>query len=412
MKNIGIVGAGIAGLHLGLHLRQQGVDVTIYTNRTAGDVADGRVMNSVAHMAATRAIEAELGVDHWNEEKYLYSRHYHYNAWSGDRWHGDFEDPAHIVDYRIVLPTYMADLEAAGARFEYRDLSAADVQGLSELHDLVVVSTGKGEIGAMFPRRPEFSPYDRPQRQLAVGFWHGVPRRDPNGVEISVVPGVGELLALPMYSFTGEVMALLFESVVSGEQEVLTTQRQAEDPEAYRALTLQILERFHPSVFERVVPEDFALQSQKDILQGGFPPVMREDYVRLPNGKFLVALGDVHMTVDPIQAQGANSAAYSAKVLAEAILEDDVYDELFAAKVARRRGERLEAATGWVNTMIATPTPPQIPRLFDAMAADQELATRFTRNFNDPVAQYNLLATPERAEAAITRNTSGVPAQA
>lgn len=32
-KSIGIVGAGTAGLHLGLHLIENGVEATIYTDR-------------------------------------------------------------------------------------------------------------------------------------------------------------------------------------------------------------------------------------------------------------------------------------------------------------------------------------------------------------------------------------------
>ena len=34
MKQIGIIGGGIAGLHLGLFLRKQGMAATIYTERT------------------------------------------------------------------------------------------------------------------------------------------------------------------------------------------------------------------------------------------------------------------------------------------------------------------------------------------------------------------------------------------
>jgi 2-polyprenyl-6-methoxyphenol hydroxylase-like FAD-dependent oxidoreductase len=34
MTSIGIVGSGIAGLHLGLFLRQHGISATIYADRT------------------------------------------------------------------------------------------------------------------------------------------------------------------------------------------------------------------------------------------------------------------------------------------------------------------------------------------------------------------------------------------
>ncbi|PTT19724.1 monooxygenase [Microbacterium sp. HMWF026] len=402
MATIGIVGAGVAGLHLGLHLRQQGRDVTIYTNRTAQQVADGKVMNSVAHMSATIDIERELGIADWPETDAEYSLHHHYNGWGEERrFSGSFEKPARVIDYRIYLPRLMDEFESRGGTIEYRDLSVADIENLTEVHDLVVVSTGKGEIGALFPRREDKSPFTAPQRKLAVGFWKGVASREPRGVEISLAPPAGELLTIPMWSFSGLVHALLFESVPGGAQEVLTDSRYEDDPARYREATLSILEEFHPSVFERVDARAFELQNgAKDILQGAVTPVLREDYTLLPNGRFLLALGDVHMTVDPIQAQGANSAAYSAKVIADAVAEDQVFDERFMKKVARRRAERLEASNDWVNTIIQTPPAPHIPELFSAMVHDQALADRFTENFNYPIRQVDLLGTSERVAAS------------
>lgn len=412
MTSIGIIGAGVAGLHLGLHLRGQDIDVTIYTNRTAEQVADGRVMNSVAHMSATIDIERELGVGEWPHTDAEYSYHHHYNGWGDDRrFSGKFEKPARVIDYRIYLPRLMAEFDARGGRTVINDLSVADIEALTDVHDLVVVSTGKGEIGALFPRREDKSPFTSPQRKLAVGFWKGVAPRDPRGVEISVAPPGGELLAIPMWSFSGPVHALLFESVPNGPQAVLTDQRYEDDPAEYRELTLRVLREAHPSVYERVDESAFDLQNgAKDILQGAVNPVLREDYVRLANGKFLLALGDVHMTVDPIQAQGANSAAYSAKIVADSIRDDKVFDERFMQKVARRRAERLEASNDWVNTMIQLPPAPQIPELFSAMVHNPELADRFTENFNYPIRQIDLLATPARVSAAIaaTRTPAGV----
>ncbi|GAA2045651.1 alanine-phosphoribitol ligase [Yaniella flava] len=413
MKNIGIVGAGVAGLHLGLQLRQHGIPATIYTNRTPEQVRDGRVMNSVAHMHVTVALEEDLGINHWTEEHYYYDVHYHYNGWGEKRtYQGYFSAPSRTLDYRIYLPRLMEDFVDRGGKIEYKDLSVADIQDLSERHDLVVVSTGKGEIGALFPKRADKSPYDRPQRQLAVGFWKGVRRPERNGVEISVIPGVGELLAIPMWSFSGDTTALLFESVPGGPQEILTQQKNDDDPEAYRQLTLEMLETHHPTVFERIDHSAFELQSDKDLLQGGVTPVLREDYARLPNGKFVLGLGDVHLTMDPVQAQGANSTAFSARVVGDAVLEDDVFDEQFMKKVAMRRAERLEASSDWINTMIQSPTNPQIPALFSAMVESQELANEFTENFNYPIAQLTLIGSEERAEAAIKRTSENAKVSA
>ena len=52
-KQIGIIGAGIAGLHLGLYLRQHDIDVTIVTDRTAEQYSKARLLNTAAHFAVT-----------------------------------------------------------------------------------------------------------------------------------------------------------------------------------------------------------------------------------------------------------------------------------------------------------------------------------------------------------------------
>ena len=52
MKNIGIVGSGIAGLHLGLFLQKHGVDATIYSDRSPDQIRAGRLPNLVADAQA------------------------------------------------------------------------------------------------------------------------------------------------------------------------------------------------------------------------------------------------------------------------------------------------------------------------------------------------------------------------
>ena len=75
---IGIVGAGVAGLHLGLFLRGHDVPVTIYTERSGDDVAAGRLPNTVGHHHHTLERERALGVHHWDAAEYGYVCHHHY----------------------------------------------------------------------------------------------------------------------------------------------------------------------------------------------------------------------------------------------------------------------------------------------------------------------------------------------
>lgn len=59
-RHIGIVGAGIAGLHLALYLQKHGIDATLITDRTPDDYRGIRLLNTVAHHHVTIAREDYL----------------------------------------------------------------------------------------------------------------------------------------------------------------------------------------------------------------------------------------------------------------------------------------------------------------------------------------------------------------
>jgi len=61
VNGIGIVGSGIAELHLGLLLQQRGIPATIYSDRAPEQTRAGRLPNSVARFEYTRARERQPG---------------------------------------------------------------------------------------------------------------------------------------------------------------------------------------------------------------------------------------------------------------------------------------------------------------------------------------------------------------
>ncbi|GAB2993367.1 monooxygenase [Amycolatopsis acidiphila] len=406
MEGIGIVGAGIAGLHLGLLLRKHDVPATIYSDRTTEQLGGGRMLNSVAHHHATIEREQALGVDHWAGEEYQYFGHHHYLGGGPEPlvFPGFFKAPSRAIDYRIYLPTLLQDFVARGGEFEVRPVQAADVLKLSERHDLVVIASGRGNMSAMFPRRADKSPYDIPQRKLCVGLYEGVAPSEPRGVTMSVAAGHGELLEIPIYSAAGHVTALLFENVPGGDLELLAEIKYDEDPAGFEKTILDKARQYHPATFERIDPAKFRLTSPLDLLQGAVLPSVREDYTRLPNGRYVVAVGDAHVVVDPVIGQGANCASYSAWELGQAIIDDPNFDERFCQKVADRRRNRVHATSDWTNLMIRTPPPPHLPQLFLGMAQNQAVADEFTENFSYPDLQWDNLATPERVNSHLARH--------
>jgi len=131
-KQIGIIGAGIAGLHLGLYLRQHDIDVTIVTDRTAEQYSKARLLNTAAHFAVTIEREKVLGVDHWANPEFHYVCHNH--SFGGPQrleFRGDFMRPSRAIDHRIYLPKLMHDFEARNGKIEIATVEKQSIPSLN-----------------------------------------------------------------------------------------------------------------------------------------------------------------------------------------------------------------------------------------------------------------------------------------
>jgi 2-polyprenyl-6-methoxyphenol hydroxylase-like FAD-dependent oxidoreductase len=402
-RNIGIVGAGIAGLHLALYLQKHGVDSTIITDRAPEDYRDSRLLNTVAHHHVTIAREDYLGVNHWTDPKDHYYYHDHvFNFPQPLSFRGDFSRPSRAVDYRIYLPALMNDFTRRGGKIEYRRIEEGDIAPLVARFDLLVVSTGKGPLGQLFTYRPEHTPYSQPQRRLCVGLYTGVRQPDPMNVTLSVSPGHGEMIVIPTVTFDGVANALLMENVPGGDMDELATLSYDDNPKHFLSVLLGKLEKHHPTTYDRIDTSRFGLAQPQDLLQGGVVPTVRNTVVKFDGGKCAIALGDVHSIVDPMMGQGANVASYAAFVLGEEIVNSDVLDARFCEKVDLKRQDRVLAASRWTNIMLQPPTE-ALGMLIGTMSQNPALANEFTENFNYPDRQWDRVSTPERIHAWIAR---------
>ncbi len=398
-KHIGIIGAGVAGLHLGLLLRKHGVDATIITDREPDAVAKMQLMNTVAHHHVTLDREALLGIHHWDSLDHKYFCHHHYfNFPQPIVFQGDFATPSRAVDYRIYLPTLMKDFAARGGKIEIKQIAAGDIAGLAARFDLLVVSTGKGVLGQMFAHVPEKSPFDKPQRKLCVGLYSGVRDTTPRGVTLSVSPGHGELIEIPTLTFSGMAAALLMENVPGGDLEDLAKLSYTDNPKAFRQTLLGKLEKHHPAVYNRIDPAKFDLCQPIDLLQGGVVPTVRQGYAEIAEGKYAIAVGDVHSVVDPMMGQGANVASYAAYTVGEEIVANEVFDQRFCEKADRKREDRVLAASRWTNMMLGPPSQ-DLGALIFTMSQNRKVADEFTENFNFPEKQWDRIASPGRIQA-------------
>jgi hypothetical protein len=410
MTNIGIVGAGVAGLHLGLYLRQQGIETTIYAEKTPGQEFGGRIPALVARVGHTRDRERALGINHWDGGNSEFSR---LNVYvSGEQpmsFTGSVTNPFIAVDMRIYLGRLLEDFAARGGHVVAGAVQASDLAQLSTNHDLLVVASGRAGLTDVFPRLPEYSPFDQPQRWICMGLFRGISASPTNG-SVTFIPGEGEIFEFPIYSFEPNLHGLGFEAVPGSNFATVAHMRYEDDPAAFNAALLGLIREHAPQLYERIDPATFGLTRPLDLLQGGVTPTVRHGYVQLNTGKYALALGDVQATNDPITGQGANKASYTAWMLGEAIRDSATFDEAFCEQIEQRIWAYTAPIVSWSNAMLQPPEPHMIEILV-AAAQNQDVANAFVRFFEQPAQAWDVMRSQEQTTKFLTQyNWQGMPA--
>jgi hypothetical protein len=398
MTTIGIVGAGIAGLHLALYLQKHGVPVTVYTDRSPDEVRGGRLPGTVALMGATRDRDTALGTNHWDGPEHgTPAVRVCINGDPPLAFTGALAQSFLFIDMRVYIPRLMEDFAARGGAIVLSPCGAGDVARLAEGHDLMVVATGRAGLTEMFPRVPSLSPYQEPQRRLFGGFFRGISFPSPLLMSFIIVPGQGEVFETQQLTRDGErVTGFLFECIPGGALEPLTHLRYEDDPGAFNAAVLAVVREHMPDAYARTDPATFALMGPLDTVRHGI--------AKLPGGRFALALGDTHVTHDPIVGQGANAASRAAWLLGELVTghahAGGLFDEAFCAQAEQRLWETTADAAVWSNAFLQPP-PPHAIELLVAAAQNRAIADAFVTNFNHPDRMWAVLSSPAATAAFI-----------
>jgi hypothetical protein len=401
MSSILIVGAGQAGLQLGLGLLQQGHDVTVVSNRTPEDIHDGRVMSSQCMFAAALQTERDLGLNQWEGDcPTIDGISLAVPAPDGSGkaidWASRLDGYAQSVDQRVKVPGWLADLERKGGRLVIHDAGVEDLERYTQENELVIVAAGKGEIVRLFERDASRSPYEQPMRALALTYVTGMtPRPDYSAVCFNLIPTVGEYFVFPALTTTGPCEIMVFEGIPGGPMDCwgdVTT------PAEHLAKSNWILETFMPWEAERC--RDVELTDPNGILAGRFPPTVRNPVAELPSGRLVLGLADSIMLNDPITGQGSNNAAKMAAAYLEAISRHEgPYDRAFMeAAFETFWSDYGQFTTAWTNAMLSPP-PEHVLKLLAAGNGSDEIAHRFVNGFDDPRDYFEWFMFPDKAES-------------
>jgi hypothetical protein len=403
MRSITIVGAGQAGLQLGIGLLDAGYDVTIASNRTPEQIRDGKVMSSQCMFDTALAHERAMGLDFWSQAcPPVQGIGLTLPAPDGGiafSWDARLDSAAQSVDQRVKMPRWMAEFEARGGKIDLTDASLDDLETYATKSDLVVVAAGKGDIAKLFERDAERSTYDKPQRSLALTYVHGMaPRPEFSAVSFNLIPGVGEYFTFPALTTSGPCDIMVFEGIPGGPLDCWT----GLNPTEHLANSVRLLDTFLPWEADRV--RQVELTDANGVLAGRFPPTIRRPVATLPSGRPVLGLADVVVLNDPITGQGSNNASRCAQSYLASILGhgDQPYDAAFMQDTFESYYAYARYVVGWTNALLAPP-PPHILTLLRTAAEVPAVAKRFAEGFNDPKDFFDWFMDPKRAADYLAR---------
>ncbi|WP_068085201.1 styrene monooxygenase/indole monooxygenase family protein [Novosphingobium rosa] len=382
---IGIVGAGQAGLQLGMGLLAMGYEVVMLSNLTGEQIAAGRVTSSQCMFNTARTHERALGLNFWDaacppvegigfslagpEQQKLMD------------WAARLDAPAQSVDQRLKMPRWLDEFEKRGGELRIVDAGIAELEELARECDLVLVASGKGEIGRLFERDAEKSPFDKPMRSLALTYVQGMhPREAYSAVNFNLIPGVGEYFVFPALTLNGPCEIMVFEAIPGGPMDLWNP---TASPEEHLEISLHILKRHVPWEYER--SRDCRLTDDLGVLCGRFPPTVRKPVLTLPSGAKALGVGDAVCLNDPITGQGANNAAKCAASYLVSILanEGQSFDAAWMQQTFDRYWDYARDVVAWTNGMLMPP-PPHMVELLGAACVQPRVAHWFANNFDDP----------------------------
>jgi flavin-dependent dehydrogenase len=400
MRKFTIVGGGQAGLMIAIGLLKKGHQLRVVQNRTAEEIEKGPVLSSQCMFHTAVQNERDLGIDYWSDSCPPIdgiSLAVPAPDGSGKKaidWTGRLAHSAYAVDQRVKMPKWLAEFKRLGGQLVIADAGIAELEAYTKQDDLVIVASGKGEIGKLFQRDAQKSAFDKPMRALALTYVKGLtPRPGHSAVCFNLIPGVGEYFVFPSLTTSGPCEIMVFEGVPGGPMDCWND---VKSPEQHLEKSKWILNTFLPWEAERA--KNVSLTDGNGILAGRFAPTIRQPIATLPSGRKVLGVGDAICLNDPITGQGSNNASKAATIYLKRILAhgDKPFDAAFMQGTFDAFWDYAQWVVTWTNMMLQPP-PPFILEIMGTACVEPRLAKRIANGFDDPRDFFPWFADPKAA---------------
>jgi hypothetical protein len=385
MRKITIVGAGQAGLQLGISLQRLGYGVRVVTDRTPPEVQNGKVLSSQLMFGEALSAERHLSLNFWDDvcppytsfEFTILTENYS----PGIKWTGLYQPSAQSVDQRLKIPRWMIEFNKCGGNFIFKEVNISDLELFAAVDDLVIVATGRRDFTNLFELDVTRSPFSQPMRISTMIYAYGISHVASSAQGgLVVVPDIGEIVWLPAITLNGPCHIIGFGAVPGGpidlfhDSETLYTRLSA---------AKRILKRYVPWYADRW--QHMELTDPNGILTAAVTPAVRNPIGRLPSGRAVLGMGDAVLLNDPIAAQGSNNAAKTAELYKQRIITqgDRPFDVTWMLETFEACWKELQWSVELSNTLLL-PIPPHIRTLFGAAQQSHMIRQTIMNGFNRP----------------------------
>ena len=401
MRSIAIIGAGQAGLYLGISLLEAGYQVTLFSDRTPEAMLNSPPKAVPLLFPDALKLERDLGLDFW-KNNFLGCNHFISEIANGEKnpalvISSPLEKPWQGIDQRLKFSIWMQKFVCRGGGLVIQAMTVADLEECAKNYDLVVVSAGRGAISSLFERDEEKSTYHKPQRHLTNIIVRGFKHSPQNNhtFKVSTLPSIGEIFQCSSFYYKDKTntSVIAFEAYPGS---VIDRFGQGQNGQELLAIGKQIIKQFLPWDYEKV--KDTELADEQSWVRGAIDPKVRKPIGRLSSGAIVMGIGDTVILNDPIGAQGANSATKMANLVAQRIIDrgQEKFDELWMEGVFAEFWQYSQYANAYSNCLLAPPA--HLQDIVTAMAHNSEVVTDYLNGVNHPPSLSPWFFEPEAAK--------------